>query len=65
VIVDKLEKLPRDKVEQELAALGVSGDATDGEPWPGNTVRYSLVCVLLVHAVLACVCTWKPLLLGR
>jgi hypothetical protein len=31
VIVDKLEKLPRDKVEQELAALGVSPDATEGE----------------------------------
>jgi len=31
VIVDKLEKLPRDKVEQELAALGVSSTAVDGE----------------------------------
>ncbi|WIA31672.1 hypothetical protein OEZ86_002583 [Tetradesmus obliquus] len=30
VIVDKLEKLPRDKVEAELAALGVSADATEG-----------------------------------
>jgi hypothetical protein len=31
VIVDKLEKLPREKVEQELAALGVSSSAVDGE----------------------------------
>lgn len=31
MIVDKLEKLPRDKVEQELAALGVQHDTIDGE----------------------------------
>ncbi|KAF8070920.1 Histidine--tRNA ligase [Scenedesmus sp. PABB004] len=30
VVVDKLEKLPRDKVEEELAALGVAADAIDG-----------------------------------
>jgi hypothetical protein len=30
VIVDKLEKLPHDKVEQELADLGVSASAVDG-----------------------------------
>lgn len=34
VIVDKLEKLPREKVEQELAALGVSSTAVDGEQGP-------------------------------
>jgi hypothetical protein len=39
VIVDKLEKLPRDKVEQELAALGVSPDATDGEPRRNTAVN--------------------------
>eukprot|EP00878_Enallax_costatus_P021966 GHUV01023283.1.p1 GENE.GHUV01023283.1~~GHUV01023283.1.p1 ORF type:complete len:507 (+),score=184.07 GHUV01023283.1:290-1810(+) len=30
VIVDKLEKLPRDKVEQELASLGVQHETVDG-----------------------------------
>jgi hypothetical protein len=30
VIVDKLEKLPRDKVEEELATLGVNPGAIDG-----------------------------------
>lgn len=30
VIVDKLEKLPRDKVEEELGALGVSPTAVEG-----------------------------------
>lgn len=30
MIVDKLEKLPRDKVEQELATLGVAHEAIDG-----------------------------------
>lgn len=30
VIVDKLEKLPRDKVEEELAALGVNPGAVAG-----------------------------------
>jgi hypothetical protein len=30
VIVDKLEKLPREKVEEELAALGVSNTAVEG-----------------------------------
>jgi hypothetical protein len=31
VIVDKLEKLPRDKVEEELGALGVTPTAVEGE----------------------------------
>ena len=30
VIVDKIEKLPREKVEQELAALGVEASVVDG-----------------------------------
>eukprot|EP00899_Mesostigma_viride_P002862 jgi/Mesvir1/12577/Mv10327-RA.1 len=30
VIVDKIEKLPREKVEEELAAVGVGKDAVDG-----------------------------------
>lgn len=31
VIVDKIEKLPREKVEEELATLGVPADTVDGE----------------------------------
>jgi len=30
VVVDKLEKLPREKIEEELAELGVAKDAMDG-----------------------------------
>lgn len=30
VVVDKLEKLPREKIEAELAELGVAKDAMDG-----------------------------------
>ncbi len=30
VVVDKMEKIPREQVEQELAALGVASDAIEG-----------------------------------
>lgn len=33
VIVDKMEKLPRPKVEEELAVLGVAAEAVDGKSW--------------------------------
>jgi hypothetical protein len=32
VVVDKIEKLPRDKVEEQLSALGVAPETADGGP---------------------------------
>lgn len=57
VIVDKLEKLPRDKVEAELAALGVSADATEGEH-AARPCRQVLrtVCCYAFPALCACLC---------
>jgi ATP phosphoribosyltransferase regulatory subunit HisZ len=40
VVVDKLEKLPKEDVQQQLAALGVTPDAVDGAD-----SRYMRVCV--------------------
>jgi hypothetical protein len=45
VIVDKLEKLPREKVEQELAALGVSSSAVDGKA--PSDLPQAVVAILL------------------
>lgn len=42
VIVDKLEKLPRDKVEEELGALGVSPTAVEGER--AAVMRLAVLC---------------------
>jgi hypothetical protein len=42
VVVDKLEKLPREKIEAELTELGVSQEAMDG-----LLTSLSLTCVPL------------------
>lgn len=44
VVVDKLEKLPREKIEAELTELGVSQEAMDG-----LLTSLSLTCVALTR----------------
>jgi hypothetical protein len=51
VIVDKLEKLPRDKVEQELAALGVTSEATDGECIPQDCTAVAVMIGHILNAI--------------
>lgn len=43
VIVDKIEKMPRDAVEKELAGMGIKPETIDGGSGPGLVNTDSLV----------------------